>query len=90
MKPSLKNWTPSSRRSEARETASGPNGRSCQKGLVFEFNSEKILDAGDKVTAKHLTQVQKIVQKNLETIEGDMKDQRAREWRVRCRVRLLG
>src|SRR5512147_394170 len=54
-------------------------GEAAKKAVVFEFNNEKILDAGDKVAAKHLTQVQKIVQKNLEAIEGDMKDQRARE-----------
>ena len=57
----------------------GQMGEAAKKAIVFEFNNEKILDAGDKVAAKHLTQVQKIVQKNLETIEGDMKDQRARE-----------
>ncbi len=54
-------------------------GEAAKKAVVFELTNEKILDAGDKVAAKHLTQVQKIVQKNLETIEGEMKDQRARE-----------
>src|SRR5512147_3132986 len=57
----------------------GQMGEGAKKAVVFEFTNEKILDAGDKVAAKHLTQVQKIVQKNLEIIEGDMKDQRARE-----------
>src|SRR5690242_3590829 len=57
----------------------GQMGEASKKAVVFEFNNEKILDAGDKVAAKHLTQVQKIVQKNLEAIEGEMKDQRARE-----------
>ena len=54
-------------------------GEPAKKAVVFELTNEKILDAGDKVAAKHLTQVQKIVQKNLEAIEGEMKDQRARE-----------
>ncbi len=57
----------------------GQMGEAAKKAVVFEFNNEKILDAGDKVAAKHLTQVQKIVQKNLETIEGEMKDERARQ-----------
>jgi len=57
----------------------GQMGEGAKKAVVFELTNEKILDAGDKVAAKHLTQVQKIVQKNLEAIEGDMKDQRARE-----------
>jgi len=57
----------------------GQMGEASKKAVVFELTNEKILDAGDKVAAKHLTQVQKIVQKNLETIEGEMKDQRARE-----------
>ena len=57
----------------------GQMGEAAKKAVVFELTNEKILDAGDKVAAKHLTQVQKIVQKNLETIEGEMKDQRARE-----------
>ena len=57
----------------------GQMGEAAKKAVVFELTNEKILDAGDKVAAKHLTQVQKIVQKNLEAIEGEMKDQRARE-----------
>ncbi|HSL46142.1 MAG TPA: DNA-directed RNA polymerase subunit beta' [Anaerolineales bacterium] len=54
-------------------------GEAAKKAVVFELTNEKILDSGDKVAAKHLTQVQKIVQKNLETIEGEMKDERARQ-----------
>jgi DNA-directed RNA polymerase subunit beta' len=54
-------------------------GEAAKKAVTFEITSERILDAGDKVAAKHLTQVQKIVQKNLETIEGEMKDERARQ-----------
>jgi DNA-directed RNA polymerase subunit beta' len=57
----------------------GQMGEAAKKAVVFEFNNEKILDAGDKVAAKHLTQVQKIVQKNIETVENEMKDERARQ-----------
>ena len=57
----------------------GQMGEAAKKAVVFELTNEKILDAGDKVAAKHLTQVQKIVQKNLETIENELKDQRAQE-----------
>jgi len=57
----------------------GQMGEPAKKAVVFELNGEKILDAGDKVVAKHLTQVQKIVQKNLETLENELKDQRAKE-----------
>ncbi|HLA06426.1 MAG TPA: DNA-directed RNA polymerase subunit beta', partial [Anaerolineales bacterium] len=54
-------------------------GEGAKKAVVFELTGEKILDAGDKVAAKHLTQVQKIVQKKLESLENELKDQRAKE-----------
>src|SRR5688572_5482326 len=57
----------------------GEMGDHAKKAIVFELTNEKILDAGDKVTAKHLTQVQKIVQKKLEALENELKDQRAKE-----------
>ena len=57
----------------------GQMGEPAKKAVVFELTGEKILDAGDKVAAKHLTQVQKIVQKTLEVVENEIKDQRARE-----------
>ena len=57
----------------------GQMGEHAKKAVVFELTDEKILDAGDKVAAKHLTQVQKIVQKKLEALENDLKDQRAKE-----------
>jgi DNA-directed RNA polymerase subunit beta' len=57
----------------------GQMGEPAKKAVTFEQTGEKILDAGDKVAAKHLTQVQKIVQKNLETVENEMKDERARQ-----------
>ena len=57
----------------------GQMGEHAKKAVVFELTEEKILDAGDKVAAKHLTQVQKIVQKKLEALENELKDQRAKE-----------
>jgi DNA-directed RNA polymerase subunit beta' len=57
----------------------GQMGEAAKKAVVFELSDEKILDAGDKVAAKHITQVQKIVQKKLETLENELKDQRAKE-----------
>ena len=57
----------------------GQMGEHAKKAVVFELTDEKILDAGDKVAAKHLTQVQKIVQKKLEAVENELKDQRAKE-----------
>ncbi|MCI0609197.1 MAG: DNA-directed RNA polymerase subunit beta' [Anaerolineae bacterium] len=57
----------------------GQMGEHAKKAVVFELTDEKILDAGDKVAAKHLTMVQKIVQKKLEAVENELKDQRAKE-----------
>ncbi|MEW6083378.1 MAG: DNA-directed RNA polymerase subunit beta' [Chloroflexota bacterium] len=57
----------------------GQMGEHAKKAVVFELTGEKILDTGDKVAAKHITQVQKIVQKKLETLENELKDQRAKE-----------
>ncbi len=57
----------------------GQMGEATKKAIVFELTDEKIIEAGEKVAAKHLTQVQKIVQKKLESLENDLKDQRAKE-----------
>ncbi|HMB23546.1 MAG TPA: DNA-directed RNA polymerase subunit beta', partial [Anaerolineales bacterium] len=57
----------------------GQMGESAKKAIIFELTGEKIVDANDKVQAKHITQVQKIVQKQLETLENELKDQRAQE-----------
>jgi len=54
-------------------------GEPAKKTVVFELTDEKIIDANDKVAAKHITQVQKIVQKKLESLENELKDQRAKE-----------
>ena len=50
-----------------------------KKAIVFELTGEKILDAGDKVATKHISSVQKIVKSKLDSLENELKDQRARE-----------
>jgi len=57
----------------------GQMGEPAKKTVIFELTNEKIVDANDKVAAKHITQVQKIVQKKLEALENELKDERARE-----------
>ena len=54
-------------------------GQLARKTVVFELTGEKILDANDKVANKHISQVQKIVQKKLESVENELKDKRAQE-----------
>jgi DNA-directed RNA polymerase subunit beta' len=54
-------------------------GQPAKKTAIFELTGEKILDAADKVTAKHISQVQKIVQKKLETLENELKELKERE-----------
>jgi len=54
-------------------------GQPAKKTIVFELTGEKILDAADKVGAKHISQVQKSVQKKLELMESELKVQRERE-----------
>ena len=54
-------------------------GQPARKAVVFELTGEKILDASDKVANKHISQVQKIVQKKLESAENELKDKRAHE-----------
>ena len=54
-------------------------GEHAKSTIVFELTEEKILDAGDKVAAKHISQVQKIVKTKLESLENELKDQRAKE-----------
>ena len=54
-------------------------GQLAKKAVVFELTGEKLLDANDKITNKHISQVQKIVQKKLEALENELKDSRAKE-----------
>jgi len=54
-------------------------GQPARKAVIFELTGEKILDANDNVANKHISQVQKIVQKKLESAENELKDKRAQE-----------
>ena len=54
-------------------------GEHAKKTIVFELTDEKVLDAGDKVATKHISQVQKIVKTKLEAVENELKDERAKE-----------
>ncbi|MDL1912058.1 DNA-directed RNA polymerase subunit beta' [Chloroflexi bacterium CFX6] len=54
-------------------------GKPAKKAIVFELTGEKILDAGDNIATKHISQVQKSVKGKLEALENELKDQRAKE-----------
>ncbi len=54
-------------------------GEAAKKNVVFESTGEKIIDAGDKVASKHITLIQKTVQKKMETLENELKDKKQRE-----------
>ncbi len=54
-------------------------GEPAKKAIVFESTGEKVIDAGDKVASKHITHVQKIVQKKLESLENELKGKKQRE-----------
>jgi DNA-directed RNA polymerase subunit beta' len=54
-------------------------GQPAKKTITFELTDEKILDAADKVAAKHLSMVQKIVQKKMEVMENELQALRVRE-----------
>ena len=54
-------------------------GEAAKKTVAFELTGEKIIDAGDKVASKHITLIQKTVQKKLEALENELKDKRQAE-----------
>ncbi len=54
-------------------------GQPAKASIVFEVTGDVVVEAGTAIAAKHISQVQKIVQKKLEAIENDLKDQKARE-----------
>jgi len=54
-------------------------GQPAKKAIIFEVTGDTVLETGVPIAAKHISQVQKIVQKKLEAIENDLKDQKARE-----------
>ncbi|MBI3173269.1 MAG: DNA-directed RNA polymerase subunit beta' [Chloroflexi bacterium] len=54
-------------------------GQPAKKDVLFGTDNEKILSAGDKITSKQISQVQKIVARKLEALENDLKDQKYRQ-----------
>ena len=54
-------------------------GEPAKKAIVFELTNEKVIDAGDKVASKHITLIQKNVQKKMEILENELKDKKQRE-----------
>ncbi len=54
-------------------------GEQAKKTIIFELTGEKIIDADDKVNNKHITLIQKGVQKKMETLENELKDKKQRE-----------
>jgi len=54
-------------------------GKAAKKAMVFEITGDTVVETGIEIAAKHISQVQKIVQLKLEEIENELKDQKARE-----------
>ncbi|MFZ5881521.1 MAG: DNA-directed RNA polymerase subunit beta' [Chloroflexota bacterium] len=54
-------------------------GEPARKDVLFGADNDKIIAAGDKITSKHISQVQKIVARKLEAMENELKDQKARQ-----------
>ena len=54
-------------------------GEAAKKAVVLESTGEKIIDANDKVSSKHITLIQKAVQKKMESLENELKDKKLRE-----------
>jgi DNA-directed RNA polymerase subunit beta' len=54
-------------------------GKPAKKAMVFEVTADTIVEVGVEIAAKHISQVQKVVQKKLEELENELKDQKARE-----------
>lgn len=54
-------------------------GKSLRKNLEFKSAGVKILDAGEEITPKHISKLQKIVKERLEDIDGEFKKELARD-----------
>jgi DNA-directed RNA polymerase subunit beta' len=54
-------------------------GEAARKTIFFELIGEKILDAGDKVSSKHITHIQKSVAKKLELLESEANEKKTQE-----------
>ena len=55
-------------------------GNAAKKAMVFEVTGDIVVEVGVEIAAKHISQVQKIVQIKLEELENELKDQKAREF----------
>ncbi len=54
-------------------------GEAAKKAVIFELAGEKILDAGEKVSGKHITHIQKSAQKKIEAVESELREKKNRE-----------
>ncbi len=54
-------------------------GKTVRKAISFELDggNQTIVEAGEEVTAKHISRVQKIVKERMEILETDLKNERA-------------
>ncbi len=55
------------------------NGVAAAKAIVFNATGEVIVKAGEIISAAHISKVQKNVREQLEAVENELKDQKARE-----------
>ncbi len=55
------------------------NGSTAAKAIVFNATGEVIVKAGEVIAASHISKIQKNVREQLESIENELKDQKARE-----------
>ncbi len=55
------------------------NGVAAAKAIVFNAAGEVIVKAGETIAASHISKIQKNVREQLESIENELKDQKARE-----------
>jgi DNA-directed RNA polymerase subunit beta' len=54
-------------------------GKPAKKDIMFGATGEALVSAGTAIAQKHISQVQKIVKQRLESIENELKDEKARK-----------
>jgi len=54
-------------------------GAAAAKAIAFQATGEQILAAGEVIASSHISKVQKNVKERLESLENELKDQKARE-----------
>ena len=54
-------------------------GKPAKKDIMFGATGESLVSAGTPIAQKHISQVQKIVKQRLESIENELKDEKARK-----------